>query len=337
MLATEPTRAYCSEVLIGIRDLRVDYDDVCAVDGLSLEVRGGEIYGLIGPNGAGKTTTLRAVMGLLEATYGDVTINGFDVRDHREQAVASVGFMPDYSPLYEDLMVWEFLDLFAASYRIPQRGRKDTIHHFLRMFDLTEKANTLTGGLSKGMKQRLILAKTLLPDPRILLLDEPASGMDPMGRILLKNLMKRFSEQGKAVIISSHILSELSESCTSVGIMEKGQMVISGPVDEITSRVLGQARIHVELLDGTPSGGKPPDNSSNAQVETFLRVLTQNSRVGNVQMENGGFSFPFDGGSEQAADLLATLTAAGVRVISFARKRETLEDVFLKVGAKEVS
>lgn len=308
--------------MIQVQDLRVDYDEVCAVRDLSLEIGPGEIYGLIGPNGAGKTSTLRALIGLLEPTYGEIHLNGVDLIEDREEAIRQVGFMPDFSPVYEDLTVWEFLDLFAASYLIPREQRRRTIDRYLELVDLTEKRETMTFGLSRGMRQRLMLAKTLLPDPQIVLLDEPASGMDPHGRVLLMNLMRDLGSQGKTVMISSHILAELSEFCTSVGIMEKGRMVVSGRVDEVTAQVLGRAEIAVEVVAG---------------AEVLVRAALENPRISGLHREGNIFTFSFDGGPEEASDLLASLISAGVRVASFSRKKEGLEEVFMRVGAREVS
>src|SRR6266446_2362028 len=192
--------------MIRVRDLRVDYDSVCAVRDFSLEVGPGEVCGLIGPNGAGKTTTMRAMLGLIEPTYGEIELMGIDVREHPRDALRVVGFMPDFPPLYDDLLVWEFLDLFAASYFIPRSERPDTINRSLRKVGLTEKRAAVIVELSRGMRQRLMLAKTLISEPKILLLDEPASGVDPQGRIDLKNVLRELAAEGKTVLISSHIL-----------------------------------------------------------------------------------------------------------------------------------
>src|SRR5580658_4276685 len=175
--------------MIRIRDLRVDYDNVCAVRDLSLEVAPGEVCGLIGPNGAGKTTTMRAMIGLIEPTYGEIEIMGVDVRDHPEDVYRVMGFMPDFPPVYEDLLVWEFVDLFAASYGIERHQRPGKVGRFLDLVGLTSKRQAMIAGLSRGMRQRLMLAKTLVAEPKVLLLDEPASGVDPQGRIDLKNIL----------------------------------------------------------------------------------------------------------------------------------------------------
>jgi ABC-2 type transport system ATP-binding protein len=308
--------------MIHVRDLRVDYDDVCAVRDVSLEIGSGEVYGLVGPNGAGKTTTLRSLVGLLEPTYGEIFLNGIDLSTHREEAVRLVGFMPDYAPIYEDLTVWEFLDLFAASYMIPASARSDAIDKHLELVDLTEKRNAMTNSLSRGMRQRLIIAKTLMPEPRIILLDEPAAWLDPYGRALLKNTLRRLGAEGKTVLISSHVLAEMSEFCTSVGIMEKGRMVVTGRVDEVASQVLGRMEAWVEPLSGE------------ARCE---HVLAAHASVRSIRREDAAFVFAFDGDQDELSDLLTALVTAGVRVASFGRKKEDLEEVFLKVGAREVS
>lgn len=307
--------------MVEVRNLRVDYDDVCAVRDLDLTVAPGEIYGLVGPNGAGKTTTLRALVGLVEPTYGDIHINGVDLDQHREAAVQVTGFMPDSAPIYDDLRVWEFLDLWAASYQVPRERRGAAIEQQLELVDLTGKRDALTAGLSRGMKQRLMLAKTLIPDPDVLLLDEPASGVDPYGRALLKDVMRRLGGEGKTVIISSHILSELSEFCTSVGIMEQGRMVVTGTVEEIAQRVLGALEVTMKVISGH---------------ELVDVALAQCPQVAAVNRDGSAYEFQFSGADEQAADLLAQLIGAGARVASFAPKKRDLESVFLKVGAREV-
>lgn len=308
--------------MIQVRNLRVDYDEVCAVRELSLDLGAGEVFGLIGPNGAGKTSTLRALVGLVEATYGEVRIGGFDLDHQRAQAVGLIGFMPDSAPVYDDLAVWEFLDLFAGAYNLPPNSRDQLIDKQLRLVDLLEKRSALTGGLSRGMKQRLMLAKTLLPDPQVLLLDEPASGVDPNGRILLKQIIRDLAAQGKTVIISSHILSELSEFCTAVGIMQKGELVVSGLVTEVATKVMGRARVALEVVSG---------------VEAAQQVLRADSRVSDPQWDGLTCTFGFAGETLEASQLLEALFRAGVGVASFFREKEDLEALFLKVGAKEVS
>jgi ABC-2 type transport system ATP-binding protein len=308
--------------MIRVSDLRVDYDNVCAVRDVSFEVGAGEVCGLIGPNGAGKTTTMRAMLGLIEPTYGTVDLMGIDVHDHPRKAVRHVGFMPDFPPMYDDLFCWEFLDLFAASYAIPRPARPAAIDHALERVGLTEKRKAMVVELSRGMRQRLMLAKTLIPDPTILLLDEPASGVDPQGRIDLKNILRRLAAEGKAILISSHILSEMNEFCTSVAIMERGRVVVSGRIDDVNAQVMGATLITVEVL---------------GDDARFHELVSADPRAGAIEPRDRGYEFRFQGDAEAASDLLAALVRGGVRVASFAPRRDNLEELFLKVGAKELS
>ena len=308
--------------MISIRDLRVDYDNLCAVSDLSLDVEPGEVCGLIGPNGAGKTTTMRTLLGLIEPTYGQIEIMGIDAFEEPEEVGRLVGFMPDFPPVYDDLLVWEFIDLFAASYRIPRRSRPELIDRYLVIVGLAEKRDAPTIGLSRGMRQRLMLAKTLIPNPQVLLLDEPASGVDPQGRIDLKNILKRLASEGKTILISSHILAEMNEFCTSVAIMERGRLVESGRIEDVSARIMGDSALAIEIL------GDP---------EVCLKLLSRDPRAGTIQHENGSLIFRYRGGPEEASELLARLVSAGVRVVSFARRKDNLEELFLKVGARELS
>src|SRR6185437_15919580 len=202
---------------------------------LSLTLETGDVCGLIGPNGAGKTTTMRAVSGLQECTQGSVKVAGHDLASEPEELKKRLGFMPDFCPTYEQLTATEFLDHFARAYAVPNRTRR--IDECLQLTWLTEKRDALCGELSRGMKQRLVLAKTLLPDPQLLLLDEPASGLDPLGRIELRKVLLQLHDMGKAVVISSHILSELSGFCNKAAIMERGKLVMSGTIAELGSRM----------------------------------------------------------------------------------------------------
>ncbi len=308
--------------MISIRDLRVDYDNVCAVRDLTLEVEPGQVCGLIGPNGAGKTTTMRTMLGLIEPTYGEIEIMGIDTNQQPEEVGRLVGFMPDFPPVYDDLYVWEFVDLFAASYRIPRPERPRLVEQSLEMVGLTEKRNAPVTELSRGMRQRLMLAKTLIPEPQVLLLDEPASGVDPQGRIDLKNILKRLAAEGKTILISSHILAEMNEFCTAVAIMEKGQLVVSGRIDEVNARIMGESLLAVEVL------GDP---------QAFLDIVAGDERAGPAERKGSSHEFRYRGGAEEASALLARLVTSGVRIASFARRKENLEELFLKVGAREVS
>src|SRR5436190_17581084 len=211
---------------------------------------------------------MRAMVGLLEPTYGEIEIMGVDVREHPKDVCRIVGFMPDFLPVYEDLQVWEFLDLFAASYGLNRPQRRHAVADYLDLVGLTEKRDAAVVELSRGMRQRLMLAKTLIPDPQVLLLDEPASGVDPQGRIDLKNILKRLASEGKTILISSHILAEMNEFCTSVAIMEQGELVISGRIEEVNARIMGDTALSVEVL---------------GDVEAFERIIADDPRAGPVQ------------------------------------------------------
>jgi ABC-2 type transport system ATP-binding protein len=307
--------------VIRISELRVDYDSTCAVRDLSLEVKPGEVYGLIGPNGAGKTTTMKVLLGLIEPTYGKVEVAGHDLQLHLEKAVRATGFMPDFPPLYDDLYVWEFLDLFGASYFIPEPKRREQIEKRLDQVGLTEKRNASITELSRGMRQRLMLAKTLLPEPEVVILDEPASGLDPFGRASLKTILKEYAASGKTVLISSHVLAEMSEMCTSFGIMERGRLVVSGPTDLVASQVLGHRGLVIEVVSG---------------VEKAEAMARGHAQIKSVHREGSYVDLTFSGTKEEASKFLSELIASGVGVCGFSWRKEDLESVFLKVGAKEL-
>jgi ABC-2 type transport system ATP-binding protein len=311
--------------MIEVNDLRVDYDDFCAVRDLSISIGAGHVCGLIGPNGAGKTSTMRAIVGLLEPTYGTIRVGGIDAREDPDAAQRIIGFMPDFAPVYEDLKCREFLEIFAAAYKIPKSVRKQRVAEELARVSLTEKSEVPAGTLSRGMRQRLTLAKTLLPDPSVLLLDEPASGLDPNARIELKMIIRALAAQGKAVLVSSHILSEMSEFCTSVAIMEKGRMVVHGTIDEVQAKFSKGLTIEMRVLN------RHEELTVWLQNQANIKSVSEITANGEVSAELAVQT------PDQAADLLAEICAAGFKVASFAPRREGLEELFLKVGAREVS
>jgi ABC-2 type transport system ATP-binding protein len=225
--------------------------------------------------------------------------------------------------MYEDLRCWEFLDLFAASYEIPRPERPEAIGRNLELVGLTGKYHAMCSELSRGMRQRLMLAKTLIPDPQVLILDEPASGVDPQGRIDLKNALIQQSQLGKTVLISSHILAEMTEFCTSIAIMQRGEMVVSGRIEDIRDQVMGAATLSVEVI---------------GPAEGLLAIVGSDDYCGPVERKGRDtFEFRSTGSPEDASDLLARLVGSGVRVASFSRRKEGLEELFLAIGAKELS
>ena len=223
--------------MIKIQNFSKKYQSFFAVKKLNLSIEKGDIFGFIGPNGAGKTTTIRFLATLLQPSAGRALINGYDVTSQIMKVRHSIGYMPDNFGLYDGMKVWEFLDFFAVAYKMPRKRRLIVIEDVLALVDLTEKRNTLVNGLSRGMKQRLCLAKTLLHDPPVLILDEPASGLDPRARVEMKELLKELQRMGKTILISSHILSELAECCNKIGIMERGVLLAAGPIQEILKTV----------------------------------------------------------------------------------------------------
>jgi len=314
------------DAMIQIQNLRIDYDETNAVKALSLTIPRGQVYGFVGPNGAGKTSTIKALAGVLEATFGTIHLNGCDLETQREQALAKVGYMPDFSPVYEMLKVWEYLDVFAASYGIESEERGKLIEEWLAKVGLAGKRDVLVKELSRGMRQRLVLAKTLLPKPLILLLDEPASGLDPASRRQMRDLLKEAAQGGATIIISSHILSELSDLCDAVGILEKGNLVVSGSLDQIRSQMAGAQKMVVEFLDAQQS------------VEHFWAQIDQWGipRSG-VSQDKGKFLVDFSRDESVAADFLKQLIARGAAIKNFGVEKDDIEDIFFKIGAKEVA
>ena len=308
--------------MIRVRDLRIDYDNVCAVHEVSFEVKAGEVCGLIGPNGAGKTSTMRALTGLLEPTYGEIEMAGIDMREHPREACRFIGFMPDAPTMYDDLYCWEFLDLFATSYGLPRKQRPGAIGERLAQVGLTGKRNAPIATLSRGMRQRLMLAKTLIPDPKVIILDEPASGVDPQGRIDLKNVIKGLSAEGKSVLVSSHILSEMSEFCTSIAVMEKGRLVAAGSIDELRNQMI-EGQTLVMSVVGSPG-------------ELLIRLGLE-PLIEEIRQADGQVLARFSGNDDEAADLLGRLVGTGIRLRSFAPAKEGLEELFLKIGARELA
>jgi ABC-2 type transport system ATP-binding protein len=234
-------------LVVDIRNLSVSYGKLNAVRGITLQIPKGEVYGFIGPNGAGKSSTIKVLATLLRDFRGTVEVNGINVARHPETVRERIGYVPDFFGVYEDLTAWEYLHFFAAAYRIDADRRYTVIKDVLELTDLMHKRDSQVDSLSRGMKQRLSLARVLLHDPDLLLLDEPTSGLDPRARIEVRELLKALKEMGKTILISSHILQELAQLCTRIGIIEAGQMVAQGPLEEIY-RQLGVFRVvHVQV------------------------------------------------------------------------------------------
>ncbi len=230
------------------------YGDLLAVDDLNLKIEPGEMFGFIGPNGAGKSTTIRFLATLLKATGGDGIVNGHRVSRQPLAVRRSIGYMPDNFGVYDGMKVWEFLDFFAVAYQLPRGRRKQVIGDVLDLLDLTGKRDAFVNSLSRGMKQRLCLAKTLVHDPPVLILDEPSSGLDPRARIEVKALLKELRKMGKTILISSHILTELADCCTSIGIIERGKLLMHGPIEEVYHRIRRNRIVRIRFLKNQEAG-----------------------------------------------------------------------------------
>jgi ABC-2 type transport system ATP-binding protein len=302
--------------------LRKEYDDLIAVQDLTLSIPQGEIFGLIGPNGAGKTTTIRMACGLLAPTLGQALINGIDVAQEPEKAQQSIGYLSDFFAVYEDLKVWEYLDYFAHAYKVADAEIADRVTEVIAQVSLELKSNAMIRGLSRGMKQRLGIARAIIHRPRVLLLDEPASGLDPKARLELRNLLRSLRDQGTTILISSHILTELEGFCTSIGIMEKGRMVRSGRIDEVTAAENPARDMRLSWL-----------GDSAASIQTELNGI---ARVSNLQLYSASGTFQFFGSDDELAALLGTLVSSGVRVKSFSEVKQTVEDLYMKLSKHEV-
>jgi ABC-2 type transport system ATP-binding protein len=292
------------------------YGDFKAVDRLSLKIEAGEMFGFIGPNGAGKSTTIRFLATLLKASHGEGIVNGHSVTRDPLGVRRSVGYMPDNFGVYDGMKVWEFLDFFAVAYQIPRSRRKQVITDVLELLDLTHKRDDFVNGLSRGMKQRLCLAKTLVHDPPVLILDEPSSGLDPRARLEFKALMKELRRMGKTILISSHILSELADCCTSIGIIERGQLLMHGPIEDVYSRIRRNRLIEIKFMDGMDVG---------------LSIIRSMPETRDVQVQDHRATIELEGDNTKVAELLDTLMRQGVRLRSFNDKDPTLEDVFMLV------
>ena len=308
--------------MIELIDFGKDYGDFTAVERLNLKIAAGEMFGFIGPNGAGKSTTMRFLATLLKATRGEGIVNGHSVTQDPMGVRQSVGYMPDNFGVYDGMRVWEFLDFFAVAYQIPRSKRKQVISDVLELLDLTHKRDDYVNGLSRGMKQRLCLAKTLVDDPPVLILDEPSSGLDPRARVEVKALLKELRRMGKTILISSHILTELADCCTSIGIIERGQMLMHGPIDEVYRKIRGDRMVEVKFIDGMDVG---------------LSVIRSSPHVRNVQVNNNSVTLELVTDDRGVAELLQQLVSQGVGIRSFAEKEPTLEDVFMLVTKGLVS
>ena len=306
--------------MLSIRNLNKRYGRFQAVSELNLEVAEGEIFGFVGPNGAGKTTTMKIICGLLRATSGEITLDGVDIIQNSRRMKEKIGYMPDFFGVYDDLKVSEYLEFYASIYNIKGQERKRITDDLLELVDLGSKREAYVDSLSRGMKQRLCLARSLVHNPRLLVLDEPASGMDPRARFEMKEILKNLKGMGKTIIISSHILPELAELCTSIGIIDQGRMVISGSNEEIMQQVYNKKVVRLKVTE---------------RLDDAVLILKEYPFVDKLVIGENTIQAGFGGGDGEMSRVLSDLINRGIPVVSFSQMDGNLEDVFMKVTKGE--
>jgi ABC-2 type transport system ATP-binding protein len=302
--------------VVSIENLHVSYGPIHAVQGISIQIPRGEVYGFIGPNGAGKSTTIKVLATLIGRFSGTVQVNGINVAQNPHAVREQIGYMPDFFGVYEDLNVREYLHFFAAAYRISRQQRKTVVDDVLELTDLTHKISDQVDSLSRGMKQRLALARVLLHDPDLLLLDEPASGLDPRARIEVRELLKALTEMGKTILISSHILHELAHLCTRIGIIETGTMVAQGTLEDIYRKLSLMRVVHVQL-----TGADQDVISKIENIEGVSNVEAQVDRIAIQLLED----------HMAVEDLHEALVGLGLRIHMFQPEAMDIETAFMKL------
>ena len=302
--------------VIELRRLHRYFGATRAVYAVSFDVARGEVFGYIGPNGAGKTTSMRILATLDLPTYGDALVDGFSVVNDPDRVRRRLGFMPDYFGTYANVNCYEYLDFFARAYGLVGRQRHRAVRHTMHFTNLDGLAEKPIRGLSKGMKQRLCLGRSMIHDPSVLVLDEPAAGLDPRARIELREMIRTLAADGKTVLVSSHILTELAEMCDRVGIIEQGRLLAIGTVEEIQRRHAPHTEIRVRVA---------------GDAARLQQWLAQHGEVDQIHADGDEIRFSYPGGREQQADLLREMIQAGFGIWEFAGRQKTLEDVFMHV------
>ena len=304
-----------------ILELNKKYGKFTALESLSMNITENSIFGFVGPNGAGKTTTMKIMAGLLKADSGSIYINGEDILKNPKSIRDKIGYMPDFFGVYDDLKVSEYMDFYAGTYYIPYADRSELIDNLLEIVDLSGKKEAYVDSLSRGMKQRLCLARSLIHDPDLIILDEPASGLDPRARVEMKEVLKQLREMGKTIIISSHILPELAEMCSEIGIIDHGKLVTQGTVNEIMNKIHKKRTVKVNL-----SSGK----------DNLIRLLKEQSSVKEIFAKCEHKEFPFEGRNEDLTAILRNIIMNGIPVFSFSENEGNLEEIFMTVpGGRE--
>ena len=307
-------------IVIDIDGVCKSYKNVKALDNFSLHIDKGELFGLIGPNGAGKTTFLKILAGLLNIDEGKITIDGNDMQKNRRKISEIVGYMPDFFGVYDNLKVMEYMEFYCAAYYIYDGDTVKKINNLLERVGLLEKADMYVDQLSRGMKQRLCLARTLLQDPPILVLDEPYSGLDVYNRNEMKRLLRELSDTGKTIIVSSHILNEMTDMCTSLGVIKAGRLVLTGNIDNILEKVNNLTPLLIEVVD---------------REEEVISLLKKTKEVKSISINGRKIQVEFDGNNEAESILLKNIIDTGAMINFFGREQRNLEGLFMDITKKE--
>lgn len=305
--------------MLEIKQLNKTFGKFTAVDNLDLHIEKGELFGFVGHNGAGKTTTMKIVAGLLAATSGDVYIDGIDAFANRKEIKRKIGYMPDFFGTYDNLKAIEYMEFYASMYGIVGKEARQTSLNLMELVNLSDKTECYVDSLSRGMKQRLCLARSLVHNPDLLILDEPASGLDPRARFEMKEIMKNLGSMGKTVIISSHILPELADMCTTIGIMQRGKLIMHGTVDEIQMEALHARPLNIKVLD---------------HKEETIKILREDPKTKHVSEREDYIVADYMGDEMETARLLQRMMAQEILVESFYKEKGNLESLFLELTSE---
>lgn len=302
--------------MLKIHGLKKKFKNFQALNGLDMEIEEGALYGFVGPNGAGKTTAIRIITGLLLPDEGTVEIAGKDAVRYREEVKDFFGYVPDEFGMYDNLKVWEYMEFFATCYGYSGLVARERCNELLKQVNLADRADAFVDSLSRGMKQRLCLARALIHDPKLLVLDEPTSGMDPRNRMEFKELLKELCADGKTILVSSHILSELSQMCTDIGIIDAGKIVLSGNMTEILQKVNDSNPLLIKVHE---------------HRDVAIQMLRNEPAVKTIAIREDSIAVRFHGGAEAEAELLRKLVTAGIPVSGFIREQGDLESIFMQI------
>ena len=317
--------------IIEIRELTKKFNKRTAVDRVSLTIQSGEIFGLVGPNGAGKTTTMRMLVTLLQPDHGEIVVGGHSVHKAPREVRRMIGFMPDSFGVYGDMTVQEYLDFFGACYQIPPAQRLNLMNDLLELVEIGHRRDDMVDTLSTGLKQRLGLARVLIHDPTVLILDEPASGLDPRARVEIRELLLEIARLGKTIIFSSHILADVAELCTSVGIMEAGKVVAVGTLDQLSEKAVPHRLVRIAFLNQMSL------EKAQAALSTLPNISQVRTPEGLGKGEWVSLELEFNGDDEALRRLLAHLIEQGLPIVHFSEETQNLEQVFMRTTRGIVS